>query len=365
MRSRDALYLLLGAGLLWSTSLAGAEVTKQQKVELSGADARSVGVENLVGKMTVGPGAPGRIVVTATVHAESRDLAEAVRLERPPTGGTGQTLRVRYPLDRVSRLRYPFLDENEDIPSFLKLLAFNHTRQEYDGHSVRIGDRGGSLLYVDVDVRLPPDISAATFRNLVGRIDAEGVGGKLSFQTTRADIGLERVRGEIRIEGTSGDIRASNIEGSWESHFTSGDCDVTDFRGSSFVVTASSGDLRARSLKAGSFSTRTTSGDITVSDSEVKDLECHATSGDLVIELRNPDLARVQVRTTSGDVTLRLPSSAAFEAVAEHGSGDVRVDFPDTASVERQSRRERYRHGSGGGRIDVRTGSGDFTLASR
>lgn len=365
MRSRYALRFLLVSGVLWATSPAGAEITKQLKIEVSGAEARSVGVENLVGRMTVGPGATGRIVVTATVHAESRDLAEAVRLERVPAAGEGQTLRVRYPLDRVTRLRYPALDEDEDIPSFLRLFSITRTRQEYDGHSVRIGDRGGSLLYVDVDVRLPPESPAATFRNLVGRIDAEGVQGRLFFDTTRADIGLECLRGEIRIEGTSGDVRASSIEGSWESHFTSGDCDVTDFRGSRFVMTASSGDLRARSLKAGAVSTRTTSGDITVSDSEVKDLECHATSGDLVLELRNPDPARVQARTTSGDVTLRLPAAAAFEAVAEHGSGDVRVDFPDTASVERVSRRERYRHGIGGGRIDVRTGSGDFTLASR
>lgn len=365
MRNLHAFPLLLGAGLFLTRLPAGAEVTKQLKVELTGAEARSVSVENLVGDMTVGPGEPGRIVVTATVHAESRDLADSVRLESRPGAGAARAVHVRYPLERTTRLRYPRLNDDEDVPDFLRFLSSSWTRQEYDGRSVRIGNHGGRVLFVDVEVRIPPEGSDATFRNLVGRIDAERISGKLAFRTTRADIGLEALKGEIRLEGTSGDIRANDVEGSWDSRFTSGDCDLEDFRGTSFHFEATSGDLVARRLHADAFSTRTTSGDVTLSGSEAKNLECHATSGDLHLSLSQPEVASAEIRTTSGDVTLRLPSSTRFEGVAEHGSGDVRVDFPDLTSLEHGGHREEFRHGNGGGRIDVRTGSGDFSLESR
>ena len=340
---------------------AEAETSRVLRAELP-ADANPAAIENLAGTMRVVPGPGDRIVVQATVHAESAKLAEGFRLDRE---GNGATLRVGYPLDEVGTVRYPDPRRRRDgRDGWWNALDFGEgTTCDYGGRRVRVSHRHGTLLYADVEIQVPRSRIRAAFRNWIGYLEADQAEGSLEFQVRSADLRLDRLTGETRVEGTSGDIHASRIRGSWESKFTSGDCDLDGFEGESFDFAATSGDLRARDVQAARFRSRTTSGDVRLSDARLAEISAEATSGDISIEELGAGLARVVAETTSGDVVLRLPRDSSFDAKIDHGSGDVRVNFSEAFEQRSGGRHEHYVLGKGAIRIDARTGSGDLTIS--
>ena len=366
MKSRAPVRLL---ALLPALALAPAgtapafaeEVTRTVRVELPAADAARFAVENLAGTMRIGTGRGETVSAVATIHAADRALADAVRFERVEGDGGVPTLRVRYPAG-VHELGYPSPNRSDGWP-FLDF--FSSSRYRYDGGTYTVHARHAKLLYADVDVRVPARVGEATFRDLVGRLEAENVEGKLAFAIGSADARLARVSGEIRVQGTSGDVRASEVGGDFESDLTSGDCELDDFHGERVVFHANSGDVRVRNLTARRLEVETTSGDARIAPAEVQEFAGHANSGDIQLELSRASLTKARIHTSSGDVRLRLPRDAAFEATARQGSGDIRVDWDDAVAVTRGRRIVGYRRGTGGAEIEVETGSGDFVLAPR
>src|SRR5687767_4032472 len=100
---------------------AAAEVTRDLAGEI--AASAPFAVENLAGSMRVVAGDGDQVQVSAPVHAESAEVASAVRLETVRSKHGVATLRVRYPLDRWSKLRYPGGDgggAEANSPSFLE-----------------------------------------------------------------------------------------------------------------------------------------------------------------------------------------------------------------------------------------------------
>ena len=352
--------LLTAAALALALPLC-ADVTRNVEVRVPGTGA--IAVENLVGKMTIRSGGNGETVVVATIHAESKELADSVSVERLAAGAK-TTVHVRYPLGRYSSLRYPSLGGEEEH-GLLRLFNHSWSDAHYDGESVRIGNHGGKLLFVDLDVRVPAGRLDLEFQNLVGRLNAEGLEGKLRFVLESCDARLERLSGDLAATGSSGDIRAFDIQGSWESRFSSGDLFVERFHGDSFRFSARSGDLRARELSAKKFESHTSSGDVRLHDAEIGEFSGRATSGDIEVELRSPGLTQFAARVSSGDVILRLPGESAFQASVRQTSGDFRVRFHGGERFIAEDRTVGYRLGSGGAKIDVDTTSGDFTIAPR
>ena len=224
------------------------------RAELSGADAANFAIENLAGRMRVTASSVDRVTVVARVVAESAELADAVRVERVADGGSAATLRVRYPYDKVKTFRYVNPDHDRDWP-FDRMNSSE--AYDYDGRSVSVNEGRGTRLWVDLEVQVPAGRRQASFRNLVGRIEAEGLEGTLRFDVGSADLRLRKLDGEITLEGDSGDIRASDIRGSWVSDFASGDCRLDDFEGQQFRFHTASGDLVARGVRAQSVATET------------------------------------------------------------------------------------------------------------
>ena len=356
---RKALFLLVGLGL--ARLVAAAEVQRTVRAELTGADLARFEVENLAGEMRISTAAGDRVVVVATVHAEDASLADAVRLERVSEQGRTAVLRVRYPYDRVSRFRYRE-PGRDDGWSFLERHNWSHF--DYDGHSVKVSPGGGTPLWADLDIQVPAGKVDAVFRNLVGRITANGVTGNLRFGVESADLRLERLDGEIDIEGSSGDISARDIRGSWTSEFASGDCRLEGFDGERLSFHTASGDLVARHIKADRMETETASGDVSISG-DLEEFEADSASGDVALTVEGSRLKAVEVSTSSGDVSLGLPSDASFEARADQSSGDMYVDFREGDEIRDDDTLVGYRRGSGGARIRVSTASGDFSLRPR
>jgi hypothetical protein len=352
--------LLLGLGLApWARA---DDVHRTLQAELSGADLADFGVENLVGRMRISAGTGDRITVVARVVAESADLADAVRLERVAGDGSRVTLRVRYPFETVKVFEYVDPDHDRQWP-FDGISS--SSGYDYDGHHVRVHQGRGTRLWADLDVQVPAGRRQAFFRNLVGRIEADGLAGTLRFEVGSADLRLRRLDGQVSVEGDSGDIQARDLKGSFTSDSSSGDCRMDDFDGQQFRFHASSGDLVARGVRARLVETETSSGDVTLSSADIEEFEAEAASGDVAVDLDGGRLASFRVTTSSGDVTLGLPSNAAFEAEADQSSGDMRVDFPGGVSVHDDDTLVAYRHGRGGAKIRVTTSSGDFSITPR
>jgi hypothetical protein len=341
---------LIAATALTAAGLAQpveAEATRTLKLQHTDV-AHPFGVENLAGTMRVLAGSGPTVEVAVTVHAESQDLADAMRFETVQDKGM-PTLRVRYPFDRTTHFQYPGG-------------GAHRANFKYDGREVSVSATSGTLLYADVEVRLPAGRLEASLRNGVGSLKADGVEGALKFDTGSGNITLAGVGGDVLADTGSGDVKAERISGVFRCDTGSGDCDVTDFAGDSLSLDTGSGALRVRGVKARKLNADSGSGQILVSEAEVEEVKADSGSGNVEIEAAGSKLARVKADTGSGDVRLRLGTDASFEAHADIGSGDIVSHYQDAEPILRKREVVGYRRGDGRTRIDVNTGSGDLVL---
>jgi hypothetical protein len=359
-RIRIASVVLAGLVLGAASSAHGEEAVRTIRAELSGSDLARFAIENLVGTMRISEASVSSVIAVATVHAESQALADGVRLERIAGTGGAVTLRVRYPYDKVGTFRYREPGRS-DVGFFEGFVS--SSRFDYDGRHVRVNRGHGTVLYADVDVRIPHGEATARFRNLVGLMEAEGLRGRLRFEVASADLRLSRLDGSLELDGSSGDIRARDIRGTWKSDFSSGDCRLEGFEGESLEMNASSGDFAVRSVKARRIATQTHSGDARFTDADVEEFRAEATSGNVALDAVGSRLRAVEIATSSGDVTLRLPPDAQFDATASQSSGDMRIGFSEGTTVTKGDSLVGYRRGAHGARIRVKTSSGDLTIA--
>ena len=361
MRVARLTFAILTAVLFAPALLRADETVRKLKAELTGADAAHFAVENLLGTMRISPGSGSTVTVTATVYGESSELADAVRLERMPGQGGAATLRVRYPYDKVSTFRYREPSDRGDDLGFGNWASSSD--YDYDGRRVRVSRGRGKWLHADLEIQVPAGSLDASFRNLAGLVEAEGLKGRIQFGVASADLKLRRLDGAIELEGSSGDVRARDIKGSWKSDFSSGDTDLDGFEGESLSFQSSSGDIVLRSIHAKKAEFETSSGDVRLVDADLEQFSARATSGDVALETRGNALKQVRVTTSSGDVSLRLPSNAAFDVEASQSSGEMEVGFSDGTAVRHRDTMVGYRRGTGGARIQVRTSSGDLTVS--
>jgi hypothetical protein len=322
-----------------------AEVTRPLEATI---DARGeVGVENLAGAMRVVAVKGTQVTVRATVHAESQEIADSVRLETVEDHGV-PTLRVRYP--DVDEIRYPAGEGH-------------HSETRYDGRRYRISRRDGTLLYVDVEVGLPADVHARV-QNHIGRLEASGVSGSLVFDTASGDILLENVSGTLRADTGSGNVAIAGATGDINCDTGSGDCDVRNVRGSKLSCDTGSGNVIVVDAEVDRLQADTGSGDIRLDGIDAGRVSADTGSGDVELGTRGARLESVQADTGSGDVTLSLPAASGFEARFDMASGKAISRFDDAEPILRRRKVVGYRRGDGRIRIDVDTGSGDVVLES-
>lgn len=348
--------------VIFAPALSRADETvRTLKAELTGAEASHFAVENLLGTMRISVGSGAAVTVTATVYGESAELADAVRLERMAGQGGAATLRVRYPYDKVSTFRYREPSDRGDDLGFGSWASSSD--YDYDGRRVRISRGRGKWLHTDLEIQVPAGQLNASFRNLAGLVEADGLKGQVRFGVSSADLRLSRLDGAIELDGSSGDVRARDIKGSWKSDFSSGDTDLDGFEGESLSFQASSGDIVLRSIRARKADFETSSGDVRLVDADLEDFSARATSGDVAFEAAGTALKQVRISTSSGDVSLRLPFNAAFDIDASQSSGEMEVGFSDGTAVRHRDTMVGYRRGTGGARIQVRTSSGDLSVS--
>ena len=375
MRLSTALLALPLAALVAIAPPAAAadETTRTLKLEL--APTGRFAVENLAGSMRVKNGSGDKVVAIATIHGESAQIADSIRFEQV-TGEEGvTTLRVIYPTDRYTTFRYPRMNDRGKSDSeesgsekswtdgwFSGWLGGSSSTTKYAGHKVKVSESKGVILYADVEVQLPRRDLDGTMRNLVGRIDGQGLEGTLKFDSASGDITLQKSGGRITADTGSGDIKATGMEGSFSGDTGSGNIDLDGFHGESIKCDTGSGDVSIEDGNARKIDVNTGSGDVRLSDVDAEDILADTGSGSVTIEASGEKLTRVKADTGSGDVTLRLGADASFEAMADLGSGDIKNHYRDAQPIIKDREVIGYRRGAAHTRIDVGTGSGNFVL---
>jgi hypothetical protein len=367
-RSSLAIVLML---LVLPSGVVLGEATRTLRVSLTGDAAAPFAIENLAGAMTVLPSDGEGVTAVATIHAEDDTLAAMVRFEQVRNEEGVATLRVIYPLDRERTLRYPLGTKAEGGSEeggrhrhthWFSILGWDSSEMKYDGHRVRVSADRGALLYADVEVRVPRRALDATFRNLIGTLQAEGIEGHILLDTARGDVTARRLKGEVKADTGSGDVHGSDLQGSFVCDTGSGACEVTGFVGSELSCDTGSGEVRIRDVKAERLIADTGSGRIRARAVDVEEFHGDTGSGGIEAELIGPRLRRIRADTGSGEVTLRLPADATFEADADQGSGGLRCGFHDAEKVTSDHKVVGFRRGDRKVRISIDTGSGDATI---
>jgi len=177
------------------------------------------------------------------------------------------------------------------------------------------------------------------------------------------DITASNVKGNLRLDTSSGRVDASGTKGDLTIDTGSGDVKVTGASGSTVSIDTGSGEVNGTDIKATSLDVDTGSGDVELSDVMSEDVTIDTGSGSVNLALKAA-LDRLKVDTGSGSVTITVPGTLSAQVAIETGSGDITTDFP--IQVRKTGGDELIGTiGSGTGRIDIDTGSGDVRLLKR
>jgi lia operon protein LiaG len=357
--------IIIPLSLLATTAVA----QQPERVTLEGSD---VAVYNLAGAVTVEPG-------TGSVNVQvTRGGAAAARLtlEQGEIDGR-ETLRVRYPADRVlyggmergssTELRvredgtfgdgdYHHDDDDDHDHD-------RRARHEREGRRVRVSGSGEGLeAHADLRIQLPAGREAAIYL-AVGKVSVANIDGQLRIDAHSAPVTATGTKGVLRVDVGSGTVNVSRAEGELSVDTGSGAVEISGFRGTELAVDTGSGEVTATDVQASRLTIDTGSGDIRVSGVTAPTLTLDTGSGGVTADLR-AETAELTVETGSGNIAVSAPGSLGAELEIETASGDIETDFP--LQVTRHSRDHLVgRIGNGKGRIAIETGSGDVRLLKR
>ncbi len=166
----------------------------------------------------------------------------------------------------------------------------------------------------------------------LGVVSASAVVSGISAATS-----VKSVSGKITLDGVTGPVDARTV----------------------------SGDVEAQGLD-GRVGFNSVSGDLTLADGTVEKLEAKTVSGRVTADIDLDDGGALRVATVSGAVAIRLPTEASTRVELRSTTGRVQSEFGGlSASRSPGSSTLTGTLGSGAGRLQVTTVSGQVTLLER
>jgi DUF4097 and DUF4098 domain-containing protein YvlB len=216
---------------------------------------------------------------------------------------------------------------------------------------------GGDRL--DIEVRLPARARNVESSELFLRVPE---GAQVELESVSADLTVNGTRGPVRVTSVSGDVTIEGPMREVRAETVSGDMTVKAASAETRLQSVS-GDIQVRQA-SGIFRAETVSGDLKVSGGNFAEVDVEAVSGDLELKLDSlNDDAEVRVDSVSGNVEFTVPKTLNTQLRLETYSGDLRSDFGKQERDEPE--RISATLGSGKGRFQVETHSGDITLRGR
>lgn len=210
----------------------------------------------------------------------------------------------------------------------------------------------------------------------VGDITLSRVAGDAKAQTGGGDIMVEEIAGNTDLRTAGGDIEAYQIEGSADLSTAGGSIQVADIKGDLFAISFG-GDIEGNAI-GGTVSVETLAGDIELFNIQ-DEIVAKTEVGDIVVSIRNSEFLQtgtIELRADHGDVDLYLPRSTNADVTIDLGfDGEFEIEDSPRALRLKDASRD-FRGGRvrsvkgilnrGGGRIEIRTGSGEVSIqASR
>lgn len=216
-----------------------------------------------------------------------------------------------------------------------------------------------------IKVIMPKRSSHVESTDLIVKVPA---GSSIGANTVSADLRVEGVRGAQRLQSVSGDIRTGVNREDVECKTVSGNIHVTGSdQGSLTTVMTVSGDATLERL-AGEVNGNTVSGDLTVSMGETSRSRLRSTSGDLIVKGRLAGDARLDFESMSGDVLVDLGGPVNAEFDVSSFNGDISNCFgpkPVRTDEYAPGTELRFRQGTGGARVRIKTFNGDVRLCNK
>jgi hypothetical protein len=229
------------------------------------------------------------------------------------------------------------------------------------GGTIRIGREMSRMhnLRISYTIQVPHDTEVST-SVAAGAETIRDVRGPVKVQAASGSIRVEKIEGDALLTTVSGSVSASDIGGDVRVSTSSGSVTVSNIKGA-VRVSALAGVARV-SAPGGRVEADTGSGQVEILGA-ANDVKAHAVSGRVFVQ-GNPDAKSYwELKTISGSVQFSVPASASFQLSAEAVSGEIRTDIPIV--VEEQGKHSLRAHmGSGGGRVEVHTVSGEIRVSS-
>jgi DUF4097 and DUF4098 domain-containing protein YvlB len=230
---------------------------------------------------------------------------------------------------------------------------------EQRGDTIRIGKEMSRIHNVSIayTIQVPHDTEIST-TVASGAQTIRGVRGPVKVQAASGSIRVEKIERDAQLSTASGSISATDIGSEVRVKSATGSVTVTNTRGD-VIVDAIAGVIRV-SRPGGRIEAGTASGEVEI-EGAASDVKAHAASGRVSVQGNPGADSYWELKTMSGAVQLGVPSSANLHLSAEAVSGEIRTDVPIV--VEEQGKHSLRAHmGSGGGRVDVHTVSGEIRV---
>ena len=232
---------------------------------------------------------------------------------------------------------------------------------EQKGDTIRIGKDMSRMRNISITYTIQVPRATEVDANVAsGAQTIRNVTGPVTVRAASGSIRLENIQHDAEVTTASGTITASDVGSDLHVSTASGNVELTGIKGN---VRASTVSGVIRIAKPGArVEAGNTSGEIEIQGAS-NDVKAHAISG-LVSVQGNPGADSYwDLKSVSGGVQVRVPAAANLHLTAEASSGDIRSDIPIV--VEEQGKHTLRAHmGSGGGRVDVHTVSGEIRVSS-
>ncbi len=230
---------------------------------------------------------------------------------------------------------------------------------EQRGDTIRIGKDLAHLhhLTVSYTIEVPRETEVNT-TVVSGSQTIRGVRGPVKVVTVSGSIHVEQIDHYAQLSTVSGSIDAKDMGDDVRASSASGRVTVSNVQGD-VNINVLSGAAQVAKL-GGRVEATTGSGSIEIEGAK-SDVKIRAASGRVIVQGDPGTNSYWNLNTVSGPVQLSVPQNANFHLSAEAVSGEIRADIPIV--IEEQGKHSlRARMGDGGGRVEVRTVSGEIHL---
>jgi DUF4097 and DUF4098 domain-containing protein YvlB len=231
---------------------------------------------------------------------------------------------------------------------------------EQKGDTIRIGKEMSRMRNISIayTIQVPRDTEvSATLAS--GAQTIRGVRGPVKAQAASGSIRVEKIERDAQLTTASGSVSATDIGNDVRVSSASGSVTVSNTRGD-VRVNVVSGDIRV-SNPGGRIEADTTSGEVEIQGA-ASDVKARTVSGRVSVQGNPGANSYWELKTLSGSLQLGVLASANLHLSAEAVSGEIRTDIPIV--IEEQGKHSLRAHmGSGGGRVDVHTVSGEIRVS--